>query len=148
MTRPHDQPETEVLGTILDRITHISDKIDILTESIEKLNSTLHDLYLSPSNVEIQPSNTSERQALPSSIDLIKLQELRPGIFRTYKALQKHPGWISSQELANLTKRSRGLESRYLTYLAKQGLVVKKRIKSKSDPRATEVLYKMVGVDE
>ncbi|MHA1215029.1 MAG: hypothetical protein ACTSR2_07990 [Candidatus Hodarchaeales archaeon] len=147
MSRTQDQPETDVLGMILNKISTISDRIDILTESIEKLNNTLQGLYLS-SSTDSQVSDTPKKQKLPSSIDLIKLQELRPGIFRTYKALQKYEGWISSQEIANLTKRSRGLESRYLTYLAKQGLVVKKRIKSKSDPRATEVLYKMVGVEE
>lgn len=68
--------------------------------------------------------------------------------FLKRKDIQKKDGWISSHEIADITARSRGRESGYLTYLVDQEFVIKKGINSKTDPRVTEVLYKLVRVDE
>ncbi|WP_455142401.1 hypothetical protein [Candidatus Hodarchaeum mangrovi] len=136
-----------LLREILAEIRKITQQIVDVKGSLENLT---HSLLNSPYMTQLSATDLNEQkdQEIPSSLDIIRLQEHRPGIFQTYKAIQKKDGWVSSQEIAETTTRSRGLESRYLTYLAEQGFVIKKRIKSKTDSRATEVLYKLVGVDE
>ncbi|MHA1993989.1 MAG: hypothetical protein ACW97Z_05575 [Candidatus Hodarchaeales archaeon] len=84
---------------------------------------------------------------MPSSLEILNLQESRPGIFKTYKAIQKKVDWVKSADIADMTSRSRGLESRYLNYLAQKGFVMKKREKIESDSRATEVWYRIVGAN-
>ncbi|GAH16541.1 unnamed protein product, partial [marine sediment metagenome] len=83
-----------------------------------------------------------------SSLDILNLQESRPGIFKTYKAIQKMDGWVTGSAIAEETGRSRGLESRYLNYLADDGFLLKKRVKVPGEDKATAVHYKIIGVEE
>jgi len=143
----NDKINDSLLKEILTEIRKITHQIIEVNGSLKNLTqSLLISPYITP--LSATDLNESKDQEIPSSLDIIRLQEHRPGIFQTYKTIQKKDGWVSSQEIAETTTRSRGLESRYLTYLADQGFVIKKRIKSKTDSRATEVLYKIVGVDE
>jgi predicted transcriptional regulator len=96
---------------------------------------------------KIQDDSEIKPPSMPSSLEILELQESRPGIFRTYKAIQKKDDWVKSTDIAKETKRSRGLESRYLNYLSKKGFVLKKREKTDPDSRATEVWYKIIGVN-
>lgn len=87
-------------------------------------------------------------QSLPSSLQILDLQDKRPGIFKTYKVLQKKGVWVKSSEVAEKTERSRGLESRYLNYLTEKGFVLKKREKIDAESRVTEVWYKIIGEND
>ncbi|MHA1237129.1 MAG: hypothetical protein ACTSQ9_05660, partial [Candidatus Hodarchaeales archaeon] len=80
-------------------------------------------------------------------LDILNLQESRPGIFKTYKALQKKGDWVKSSDIIEETGRTRGLESRYLNYLAERGFVLKKREKVDLESKATEVWYKILGAN-
>ena len=85
---------------------------------------------------------------MPSSLEILELQDSRPGLFTTYKTIQRKEDWVTSSDIASETGRSRGLESRYLNYLADNGFILKKRVKVTPESKATEVLYKTLGVDE
>jgi hypothetical protein len=126
----------ELLVRILEELGHISTSLKTITSL---LNGNM--------TQEIQNDSEIKPPSMPSSLEILELQESRPGIFRTYKAIQKKDDWVKSTDIANETKRSRGLESRYLNYLSKKGFVLKKREKMDPDSRATEVWYKIVGVN-
>ena len=136
MTELEEIESKESLVQILEELGQISTSLKTITS------------LLNGNNLQ-ETHNDSEIKvpSMPSSLEILELQESRPGIFRTYKAIQKKDDWVKSSEIASETKRSRGLESRYLNYLSKKGFVLKKREKSDSDSRATEVWYKIVGVN-
>jgi hypothetical protein len=136
MTNLEEMESKELLVRILEELGHISTSLKTITSL---LNGNM--------TQEIQNDSEIKPPSMPSSLEILELQESRPGIFRTYKAIQKKDDWVKSTDIANETKRSRGLESRYLNYLSKKGFVLKKREKTDPDSRATEVWYKIVGVN-
>lgn len=138
MTESHNPEETPVLSQILEEIKNVSKHLISIENSITNLNM-LFSKFTYSENELIPVSNDLP---MPSSLDILKLQDSRPGIFKTYKALQKEDGWVKAETIAKLTKRSRGLESRYLNYLADRKIVLKKREKVEPGSKATEVWYK------
>ena len=117
-----------ILSEILREIKNISEKVSYLTTRLDE---------------EGNEKMSESKDIAPTSLDIMDLQEKRPGIFRTYKTIQKKDDWVTSTEIAEITKRSRGLESRYLNYLAESNLVEKKREKVSRESKATEVFYKI-----
>ena len=136
MTNLEEMESKELLVRILEELGQISTSLKTITSL---LNGNM--------TQEIQNDSEIKPPSMPSSLEILELQESRPGIFRTYKAIQKKVDWVKSAEIASETKRSRGLESRYLNYLSKKGFLLKKREKIDPDSRATEVWYKIVGVN-
>lgn len=131
----------EVLLNILQELKSISKSL-IRIES--KLN--LNDIEKYSNN-----GFKSEKRidsSLPSSLDIMELQDKKPGIFKTYITIQKQSNWLTSENVSKITGRSRGLESRYLNYLAEMGTIDKKRVKVNPKSKATEVLYRFKGVEE
>jgi hypothetical protein len=143
MTKSQNIEENPVLLQILEEIKMVSQHLVLIERTLTSLNGLL--LKFVNSEKEIPPF--SDESSIPSSLDILELQDSRPGIFKTYKALQKENGWVKADKIAKRTNRSRGLESRYLNYLTDQGIVLKKREKVDPNSKATEVLYKVVGVD-
>ena len=136
-----------LLRDILDELRNLTSEMQLIKKNLESFNEIITQLPL----IELDEGEINDSISPispPSSIEILKLQEHRPGIFRTYKEIQKISNWITSSEVAEKTGRTRGLESRYLTQLADQGFVVKKRRQKKTDPRATEVLYKAIEVQD
>ncbi len=133
--------ETKILMQILEELKSISARLKTIETSIKVTNSH-------------SENNTSSEQqetkilSMPSSLDILNLQESRPGIFKTYKAIQKMDSWVTGTTIADVTGRSRGLESRYLNYLVDDGFLLKKRVKVPGEDKATTVHYKIVGVEE
>ncbi|MHA2245978.1 MAG: hypothetical protein ACXADY_13530 [Candidatus Hodarchaeales archaeon] len=134
--------------------------IDILRE-IKIISHQLMSIESSLSNVhnflakltELESSERSnlyevEKPIMPSSLEILNLQDSRPGLFTTYKTIQRKEDWVTSSDIALETGRSRGLESRYLNYLADNGFILKKRVKVTPESKATEVLYRTHGVNE
>lgn len=133
--------ETKILMQILEELKSISARLKAIENSIKVTTS------------HSENNTSSERQEtkislMPSSLDILNLQESRPGIFKTYKAIQKIDGWVTGSTIATVTGRSRGLESRYLNYLVDDGFLLKKRVKVPGEDKATTVHYKIVGVEE
>ncbi|MFX0151035.1 MAG: hypothetical protein ACFFAJ_09665 [Candidatus Hodarchaeota archaeon] len=143
MTEPQNPEENPVLFQILEEIKRVSEHLVLIEKTLTRLNGLL--LKFVNSEKEIAPF--SDNSTVPSSLDILELQDSRPGIFKTYKALQKEDSWVKADKIAKRTNRSRGLESRYLNYLTERGIVLKKREKVDPNSKATEVLYKIVGVD-
>ncbi|MHA1967940.1 MAG: hypothetical protein ACW964_09075 [Candidatus Hodarchaeales archaeon] len=133
--------DTRLLMQILEELKSISNRLKTIENSIKDQNIHSDEMIRS----EGQKTTVS---SIPSSLDIINLQESRPGIFNTYKAIQKMEGWVTSTAIAEATGRSRGLESRYLNYLADDGFLLKKRVKVPSEDKATTVHYRIVGVEE
>jgi len=144
MTEPHNLEENPVLLQILEEIKRVSQHLVSVEKTLTSLNSLLS--KFAHSEEDIFPFSVDS--SMPSSLDILELQDSRPGIFKTYKALQKEGGWVKADTIAKQTKRSRGLESRYLNYLTDQGIVLKKREKVDPESRATEVWYKIIGVNK
>ncbi len=146
MSELQDRELKKILSQILNELKTISQKL----QSIDTYLATSSNVPLSTQTILSPDSNESELDDLatmPSSLEIINLQESRPGIFRTYKAIQKKEDWVKSADIAEMTSRSRGLESRYLNFLAQKGFVMKKREKIDAESRATEVWYRIVGVN-
>ncbi len=139
--------QTKVLTEILEEIKKLSQHLITIESSILSMNSFLQKIS-GVGDLKGSTLSKEEKSVMPSSLDVLNLQESRPGLFITYKAIQKKDEWVSSTEIALDTDRSRGLESRYLNELADNGLVLKKRVKVAGESKATEVLYKILGVDE
>jgi hypothetical protein len=133
--------ETRLLMLILEELKSISNKLRIIETSIKDQN--IHSYEMTSSE-----GKKTTVSSMPSSLEIINLQESRPGIFKTYKAIQKMEGWVTSTAIAETTGRSRGLESRYLNYLADDGFLLKKRVKVPGEDKATTVHYRIVGVEE
>ena len=139
MTKTDKKNEIFILQEILNEIKNMS-------KYLQKIET-----YFTDSNLtSIKPdqevdTSSSTSSSMPSSLDILQLQESRPGIFKTYKAIQKHDEWVTSTDVAVDTGRTRGLESRYLNFLATSGFIQKKRVKISPDGKATEVLYKSGG---
>jgi len=138
MTESHNPEENPVLFQILEEIKNVSQHLISIEKSITNLNS----LFSKFAHSEEELLSFPNEMSIPSSLDILKLQDSRPGIFRTYKALQKEDGWVKAETIADQTNRSRGLESRYLNYLADRKIVLKKREKVKTESKATEVWYR------
>ena len=147
MTDSFDSEERELLLQILKEIQTITDHLILINSKLSSLTN-LTTKFVESDEAELYNLTHNDKTAEPSSIDILDLQESRPGIFRTYKALQKKADWVKSSEIAKETQRSRGLESRYLNYLADNGFVMKKRLKVQPDSKATEVWYRIVGAVE
>ncbi len=133
--------ETKILMQILEELKSISARLKTIENSIKVTSSH------SENNTSSEQQET-KISSMPSSLDILNLQESRPGIFKTYKAIQKMDGWVTGTTIANATGRSRGLESRYLNYLVDDGFLLKKRVKVPGEDKATTVHYKIVGVEE
>ncbi|MHA2108796.1 MAG: hypothetical protein ACW99R_13930 [Candidatus Hodarchaeales archaeon] len=146
MSNLQDSELKKILSQILDELKTISQNLQSIKSSLD--SSSVGSLEITNSNAPISDSSRSdELTSMPSSLEILNLQESRPGIFKTYKAIQKKVDWVKSADIADMTSRSRGLESRYLNYLAQKGFVMKKREKIESDSRATEVWYRIVGAN-
>ncbi|MFX1283586.1 MAG: hypothetical protein ACFFB5_08020 [Promethearchaeota archaeon] len=139
--------ENSVLIDILKEITKISQQLINIESSLSNMHTVLEKVA---GSTGLKGSNSDEIEdtVMPTSLEVLNLQESRPGLFKTYKAIQKKEDWVTSSDIAAETNRSRGLESRYLNYLADTGFVLKKRVKVTPESKATEVLYKILGVDE
>ncbi len=146
MSNLQDQELKTILSQILTELKTISQKLHSIDTYLAS-SSTLPTHIRSEDSVKPAEVQREGVIAMPSSLEIINLQESRPGIFKTYKAIQKKEDWVKSEEIADMTSRSRGLESRYLNFLAQKGFVMKKREKIDSDSRATEVWYRIVGVN-
>ena len=147
MADPNLTPEVEVLKQILNEIKSISKRLIIIEDSLKVQNA--YPGQTDHSNVDERPDlKGTDNSTMPSSLDILDLQESRPGIFKTYRAIQKKEKWVTSTEIADATSRSRGLESRYLNYLADNGFLLKKRVKVPDEDKATTVHYKIIGVGE
>jgi hypothetical protein len=132
------------LEKLLDQILT---ELKTVSQYLISIDSSLADLKIGTmQNSDSESSNLTDTPML-SSLDILNLQESRPGIFKTYKALQKKGVWVKSSDIIEDTGRSRGLESRYLNYLAEKGFVLKKREKVDLESKATEVWYKMLGAN-
>ena len=140
MTDFQDKKLAEVLDQILTELKNVS-------QYLVSIDSSLADLKIKQLKNSNSESSTSVNAPMLSSLDILNLQESRPGIFKTYKALQKKGDWVKSSDIIEETGRSRGLESRYLNYLAEKGFVLKKREKVDLESKATEVWYKIFGVN-
>jgi len=136
-----DNKVEKVLDQILTELKNVS-------QYLNSINSSLVDLKAVSSQDSISKSSISINAPMLSSLDILNLQESRPGIFKTYKALQKKGDWVKSSDIIEETGRSRGLESRYLNYLAEKGFVLKKREKVDLLSKATEVWYKILGAND
>ncbi|MFX1508277.1 MAG: hypothetical protein ACFFDC_19515 [Promethearchaeota archaeon] len=136
--------ENKVLGDILTEIKKISHQLMTIEGSL----ANLHDFLEKTTGVEAfeaSGSHDTDESIFPTSLDVLNLQESRPGLFKTYKTIQKQDNWVTSSDIAAETGRSRGLESRYLNYLADKSFILKKRVKVTPESKATEVLYKILG---
>ena len=140
MTDFQDKKLTEVLDQILVELKNVS-------QYLISIDSSLADLKAKSSKNSISESSDLTKAPMLSSLDILNLQESRPGIFKTYKALQKKGDWVKSSDILEETGRSRGLESRYLNYLAEKGFILKKREKVDLESKATEVWYKILGAN-
>lgn len=147
MVDPKLTPEVEVLKQILNEIKSISKRVLKIEDSLKVLNA--YPGQNGHLNAEERTDlKGTDNSTMPSSLDILDLQESRPGIFKTYRAIQKKENWVTSTEIADATSRSRGLESRYLNYLADNGFLLKKRVKVPGEDKATTVHYKIIGVGE
>ena len=147
MVDPKLTPEVEVLKQILNEIKRISERLLKIEDSLKVLNA--YPGQNSHLNADERTDlKGTDNSTMPSSLDILDLQESRPGIFKTYRAIQKKENWVTSTEIADATSRSRGLESRYLNYLADNGFLLKKRVKVPGEDKATTVHYKIIGVGE
>ena len=140
MTDFQDNKLEKVLDQILKELKTVS-------QYLISIDSSLADLKTSSSKDSNSKTSTTTNVPMLSSLDILNLQESRPGIFKTYKALQKKGEWVKSSDIIGETGRSRGLESRYLNYLAEKGFVLKKREKVDLESKATEVWYKILGAN-
>lgn len=138
--------QNKVLAEILEEIKKMSQHLITIESSLSSMNSFLQKLP-GVGDLEGSTLHKMEKTVMPSSLEVLDLQGSRPGLFTTYKAIQKKDNWVTSTVIALDTGRSRGLESRYLNELADNGLVLKKRVKVTPESKATEVLYKILGVD-
>ncbi len=141
MTDFQDKKLTEVLDQILTELKNV-------TQYLISIDSSLADLKADSSKDSNSESSYSTKAPILSSLEILNLQESRPGIFKTYKALQKKGDWVKSSDILEETGRSRGLESRYLNYLSEKGFVLKKREKVDFESKATEVWYKIKGAND
>ncbi len=132
------------LGKVLDQILK---ELKTVSQYLISIDSSLADLKTNSSKDSNSKTSTTANVPMLSSLDILNLQESRPGIFKTYKALQKKGEWVKSSDIIEETGRSRGLESRYLNYLAEKGFVLKKREKVDLESKATEVWYKIFGAN-
>ena len=139
--------DINILMQILDELKTISKRLLNIEGSLKTLNEySIENNYL---NTDNQLNTTkSDKLSMPSSLEILDLQESRPGIFKTYKAMQRKDDWVTSTEIAEITNRSRGLESRYLNFLSDNGFLLKKRVKVPGEDKATTVHYKITGADE
>ncbi len=133
-----------VLGDILKEIKKISHQLMTIEGSLSNLHAFL-ERTKGIEGLEDSSSHEVEESIMPTSLDVLNLQGSRPGLFKTYKAIQKQDDWVTSSDIAAETGRSRGLESRYLNYLADKSFILKKRVKITPESKATEVLYKILG---
>lgn len=132
--------ENKILMQILEELKSISVRLKSIENSIKVTDSHSE-------NITSSEQEETKISPMPSSLEILNLQESRPGIFKTYKAIQKMDGWVPGTTIAKVTGRSRGLESRYLNYLADDGFLLKKRVKVPGEDKATTVHYKIVGVE-
>ena len=137
--------QDKILEKVLNQILK---ELKSISKHLISIDSSLANLNVSSSGDPSLESSKSTNTPILSSLEILNLQESRPGIFKTYKALQKKGGWVKSSDLLEETGRSRGLESRYLNYLAEKGFVLKKREKMDLESKATEVWYKIAGVSD
>lgn len=139
--------DNNVLTDILREIKLISHQLLSIESSLSNVHNYLAKLTGAESS---EGSNLYEveKPIMPSSLEILNLQDSRPGLFTTYKTIQRKDDWVTGSDIALETGRSRGLESRYLNYLADNGFILKKRVKVTPESKATEVLYKTLGVDE
>ena len=128
-----------LLKEILLELKKITNQLNSIQSALNLDSLDKGDIPLPKSEIDSGP---------PSSLNILNIQELRPGIFKTYKAIQKREDWSSAKEVCQETGRSRGLESRYLNYLAENGFIMKKRVKLEDEEKATAVLYKHLEVSE
>ena len=137
--------QTKNLEKVLNKILT---KLNNVSQYLLSIDSTLANLKVVPSSDPSSESSKPTNTPISSSLEILKLQESRPGIFKTFKALQKKGDWVKSSDILEETGRSRGLESRYLNYLAEKGFVLKKREKMDLESKATEVWYKIIGAND
>ena len=132
---------------LLNEIKEISENLKSIETLLRNITSSENEFPFVKTEIT---ANTAPnmRKSLPSSLEILDLQDKRPGIFKTYKVLQKKGVWVKSSDIAQETERSRGLESRYLNYLTEKGFVLKKREKIDAESRVTEVWYKIVGEND
>ncbi len=141
MTDLQNKKLEKVLNQILTELKNVS-------QYLNSIDSSLANLKTVPIGDSSFESSKSTSTPILSSLEILNLQESRPGIFKTYKALQKKGDWVKSSDILMETGRSRGLESRYLNYLAEKGFVLKKREKMDLESKATEVWYKIIGAND
>ncbi|NHJ01527.1 MAG: hypothetical protein EAX86_05260 [Candidatus Heimdallarchaeota archaeon] len=138
MTDQTDQPSNKLLQDILLELKKINTQLE--TIQLELQHET--------DRIEEQFPKLDIHSTPPSSLNILNIQEQRPGIFKTYKTIQKKDNWISATDVSQETGRSRGLESRYLNYLAENGFITKKRVRLSDEEKATAVVYKYIEVNE
>ncbi|MHA1978792.1 MAG: hypothetical protein ACW98F_16845 [Candidatus Hodarchaeales archaeon] len=146
MPELQDRELKKILSQILNELKIISQNLKSIDSSLASASAVSPEIS-NTNNSILDESNVKALTSMPSSLEILNLQDSRPGIFQTYKAIQKKEEWVKSADIAVMTSRSRGLESRYLNYLAQKGFVVKKREKIDTDSRATEVWYRIIGVN-
>ncbi len=147
MSEFEDIEMSVIAKQLLKEIMKISENLSSIETLLRNLTNNENDF---PKLVSNSPPNGDRigKKTMPSSLEILDLQEKRPGIFKTYRVLQKQGEWVKSSEIAEKTKRSRGLESRYLNFLAEKGFVLKKREKIEAESRVTEVWYKIIGEND
>lgn len=133
--------DMEKIGEALEDIVNLLSEMSMRLENIEKRLENRD--FSETKNISEIKQYEGFKEDLPTSMDILELQESRPGVFRTYKAIQRDNKWHSAQDIADITQRSRGLESRYLNELAELGIIDKKRAKVEKGSRITEVLFKV-----
>ena len=141
MTDFQDKELAKVLDQILAELRNVS-------QYLVSIDSSLADLKNGSIKESSSSSTDLSNASMLSSLDILNLQDSRPGIFKTYKALRKKGTWVKSSDIIEETGRSRGLESRYLNYLAEKGFVLKKREKVGLEGKATEVWYTIQGASD
>ena len=91
--------QTKVLAEILEEIKKLSQHLITIESSILSMNSFLQRIP-GVGGLEGSTLPKEEKPVMPSSLEVLDLQESRPGLFITYKAIQKKEDWVTSTEIA------------------------------------------------
>ena len=110
-----------LLAEMLRELTEINDKLDLIIQELSL--SSRQQAVTDKSESQATPQRKSRRREI-TSMDILKM---RPGTLKTYKAVQKL-GEATCTQVAKLTGRTHGLESRYLNELERHGILEKKRV--------------------
>ncbi len=143
--RRTETDQEELLLAILEELQDMNGSLDELKNLMTKLVDAFQSIFLlegkmsSSISGHVHGSVSSKNKKTSSnpvttSMDILRM---RPGTLKTYKTVQKL-GEATCTQVAEITGRTHGLESRYLNELARHGLLTKKRV---SDGKRHYVVY-------